>query len=91
MKGESNMVFAKDNKEKIITKYQHHTTDTGSPEVQIALLTERINDLTGHLVDFHSKQGLLKMVGKRRNLLKYLKNNDIDKYRKIIESLNLRK
>jgi len=95
MKGESNMVFAKDNKEKIITKYQHHTTDTGSPEVQIALLTERINDLTGHLVenkkDFHSKQGLLKMVGKRRSLLKYLKNSDIDKYRKIIESLNLRK
>jgi len=89
------MVFAKDNKEKIITKYQHHTTDTGSPEVQIALLTERINDLTGHLVenkkDFHSKQGLLKMVGKRRRLLKYLKNSNIDKYRKIIESLNLRK
>ena len=89
------MVFAKDNKEKIITKYQYHTTDTGSPEVQIALLTERINDLTGHLVenkkDFHSKQGLLKMVGKRRKLLKYLKNSDIDKYRKIIESLNLRK
>ena len=89
------MVFAKDNKEKIITKYQHHTTDTGSPEVQIALLTERINDLTGHLTknkkDFHSKQGLLKMVGKRRRLLKYLKDSDIDKYRKIIESLNLRK
>jgi small subunit ribosomal protein S15 len=89
------MVFAKDDKEKIITKYQHHNTDTGSPEVQIALLTERINDLTGHLTknkkDFHSKQGLLKMVGKRRRLLKYLKNNDIDKYRKIIESLNLRK
>jgi len=89
------MVLAKDDKEKIMTKYQHHTTDTGSPEVQIALLTERINDLTGHLTknkkDFHSKQGLLKMVGKRRSLLKYLKNNDIDKYRKIIESLNLRK
>jgi len=89
------MVFAKDDKKKIITKYQHHTTDTGSPEVQIALLTERINDLTGHLTknkkDFHSKQGLLKMVGKRRSLLKYLKNNDIDKYRKIIDSLNLRK
>jgi len=89
------MVFAKDDKEKIITKYQHHTTDTGSPEVQIALLTERINDLTGHLIknkkDFHSKQGLLKMVGKRRRLLKYLQDNDIAKYRKIIESLNLRK
>ena len=89
------MVFTKDDKEKIVTKYQHHTTDTGSPEVQIALLTERINDLTGHLIknkkDYHSKQGLLKMVGKRRRLLKYLKDNDIDKYRKIIESLNLRK
>ena len=89
------MVFTKDDKEKIVTKYQHHTTDTGSPEVQIALLTERINDLTGHLIknkkDYHSKQGLLKMVGKRRRLLKYLKDNNIDKYRKIIESLNLRK
>jgi len=89
------MVLAKDDKEKIMTKYQHHTTDTGSPEVQVALLTERINDLTGHLTknkkDFHSKQGLLKMVGKRRRLLKYLKDSDIDKYRKIIESLNLRK
>jgi len=89
------MVFAKDDKEKIITKYQHHTTDTGSPEVQIALLTERINDLTGHLIknkkDFHSKHGLLKMVGKRKRLLNYLKDNDIAKYRKIIDSLNLRK
>ena len=89
------MVLGKDDKEKTITKYQHHTTDTGSPEVQIALLTERINDLTGHLnenkKDFHSKQGLLKMVGKRRRLLKYLKDNDIAKYRKILESLHLRK
>ncbi len=89
------MVVAKDDKEKTITKYQHHATDTGSPEVQIALLTERINDLTGHLninkKDFHSKQGLLKMVGRRRRLLKYLKDNDIAKYRKILESLHLRK
>jgi len=89
------MVFIKDDKEKIITKYQHHTTDTGSSEVQIALLTERINDLTGHLnenkKDFHSKQGLLKMVGKRRRLLSYLKDTDVNKYRKIIERLNLRK
>ena len=89
------MVFAKDDKGKVIIKYQHHTTDTGSPEVQIALLTERINDLTGHLTkntkDFHSKQGLLKMVGRRRRLLNYLKDKDIVKYRKIIESLNLRK
>ena len=89
------MVFIKDDKEKIITKYQYHNTDTGSPEVQIALLTERINDLTGHLIknkkDFHSKHGLLKMVGKRKRLLNYLKDKDIIKYRKIIESLNLRK
>ena len=89
------MVLTKDDKEKTITKYQHHTTDTGSPEVQIALLTERINDLTGHLninkKDFHSKQGLLKMVGRRRRLLKYLKDNDIAKYRIILESLHLRK
>jgi len=89
------MVFNKVDKEKIITKYQHHTTDTGSPEVQIALLTERINDLTEHLnnnkKDFHSKQGLLKMVGKRRRLLNYLKDKDVNKYRKVIESLNLRK
>ena len=89
------MVFNKDDKGKIVTKYQHHTTDTGSPEVQIALLTERINDLTEHLnknkKDFHSKQGLLKMVGKRRRLLNYLKDKDINKYRTVIESLNLRK
>jgi len=89
------MVLNKVDKEKIITKYQYHTTDTGSPEVQIALLSEKINDLTGHLnknkKDFHSKQGLLKMVGKRRRLLNYLKDNDVNKYRKVIESLNLRK
>ena len=89
------MVITKDDKGEMIIKYQLHATDTGSPEVQIALLTERINDLTGHLIknkkDFHSKQGLLKMVGKRRSLLNYLKDNDITKYRKIIDTLNLRK
>ena len=89
------MVFDKDDKREIIVKYQHHTTDTGSPEVQIALLTEKINDLTGHLTknkkDFHSKQGLLKMVGKRRRLLNYIKDKDIIKYRNIIKSLDLRK
>jgi len=88
------MIF-KEDKEKIVKKYQHHTTDTGSPEVQIALLTERINYLTEHLnknkQDFHSKQGLLKMVGKRRRLLNYLKNKNIEKYRKILSDLNLRK
>jgi small subunit ribosomal protein S15 len=89
------MVFVKGEKEEIIKKYQHHTTDTGSPEVQIALLTEKINDLTEHLIknkkDFHSKQGLLKMVNKRRKFLNYIKDKDINKYRKVIESLNLRK
>jgi small subunit ribosomal protein S15 len=89
------MVMTKDDKGEIITKYQHHTTDTGSPEVQIALLTERLNELTEHLnknkKDFHSKQGLLKMVGKRRRLLNYLKDKDINKYRKVIETLKLRK
>jgi len=89
------MVFVKGEKEEIMKKYQHHTTDTGSPEVQIALLTEKINDLTEHLIknkkDFHSKQGLLKMVSKRRRLLNYIKDKDINKYRKIIESLNIRK
>jgi len=89
------MVFVKEDKDKIIKEYQHHSTDTGSPEVQIALLTERIIDLTEHLnknkKDFHSKQGLLKMVGKRRRLLNYLKTKDIEKYRKIIDTLNLRK
>jgi len=88
------MIF-KEDKEKIVKKYQHHTTDTGSPEVQIALLTERINYLTEHLnknkQDFHSKQGLLKMVGKRRRLLNYLKNKDVEKYRKVLSDLNLRK
>jgi len=89
------MVMTKDDKGEIITKYQHHTTDTGSPEVQIALLTERLNELTEHLnknkKDFHSKQGLLKMVGKRRRLLNYLKDKDINKYREVIETLKLRK
>ena len=89
------MVFIKEDKGKIIKKYQHHTTDTGSPEVQIALLTGRINDLTEHLKDnkkdFHSKQGLLKMVGKRRRLLIYLKDKDIEKYRKVVDALSLRK
>lgn len=94
-KGDSEMVVIKEDKKKIIKKYQYHTTDTGSPEVQIALLTGRINDLTEHLKDnkkdFHSKQGLLKMVGKRRRLLIYLKDKDIEKYRKVVDALGLRK
>jgi small subunit ribosomal protein S15 len=82
-------------KQDIITKYQTHEGDTGSPEVQVALLTERINHLTDHLKDHkkdnHSRRGLLKMVGQRRGLLKYLEGKDIERYRKLIEDLGLRK
>ena len=82
-------------KQEIIEKYALHEGDTGSPEVQIALLTERINHLNEHLKlhkkDFHSRRGLLKMVGQRRGLLNYLKEKDIERYRAIVASLNLRK
>ena len=85
----------KDLKGDIITKYARHEGDTGSPEVQIALLTERINHLTEHLKlhkkDFHSRRGLLMMVGKRRGLLDYLKRKDIERYRTLLKELNLRK
>jgi len=78
-----------------IDTYARHEGDTGSPEVQIALLTERINHLNEHLSvnknDFHSRRGLLKMVGNRRGLLNYLKSKDIEKYRELIEKLGLRK
>ena len=82
-------------KKEIIAKFATHEGDTGSPEVQIALLTERINHLHQHLLshkqDNHSRRGLLKMVGKRRGLLDYLKEKDIMRYRAIVEALNLRK
>ncbi|WP_420825502.1 30S ribosomal protein S15 [Thermanaerosceptrum fracticalcis] len=82
-------------KNEIISKYRVHENDTGSPEVQIALLTERINYLTEHLQkhkkDHHSRRGLLKMVGQRRGLLNYLKEKDLDRYRSIIESLGIRR
>ena len=82
-------------KEAIIKEYATHEGDTGSPEVQIALLTKRINDLTEHLKvhkkDHHSRRGLLKMVGQRRGLLAYLKKTDIERYRALIEKLGLRK
>lgn len=90
MKGENKM-----NKQEIILGNQTHEGDTGSPEVQIALLTARINHLTEHLKvnkqDNHSRRGLFKMVGRRRNLLAYLQNNDIARYRTIIAKLGLRK
>ena len=82
-------------KNEIIAKFARHEGDTGSAEVQIALLTERINHLNDHLAknhnDNHSRRGLLKMVGERRSLLKYLQGVDIERYRKIISDLNLRK
>ena len=82
-------------KQEIILKHATHEGDTGSPEVQIALLTARINHLNEHLKahkqDNHSRRGLLKMVGKRRGLLDYLKEKDINRYRAIIEALGLRK
>ena len=88
-------MLKKEVKEKIIKKYATHKGDTGSPEVQVAVLTEEINVLTEHLKvhihDFHSKRGLLMKVGKRRNLLNYLKNTDINRYRELIKSLGLRK
>ncbi len=87
--------MTKEEKQLIIETYKMHEGDTGSPEVQIALLTNRINNLTEHLKsnhkDHHSRRGLLKMVGHRRNLLGYLQKNDIARYRAIIEKLNLRK
>ncbi len=82
-------------KQEIIKKFASHEGDTGSPEVQIALLTERINHLNEHLKvhahDNHSRRGLLKMVGKRRGLLDYLKAKDIERYRAVIAALDLRK
>ena len=82
-------------KQEIIAEFQLHEGDTGSPEVQIALLTERINHLNEHLKlnkkDHHSRRGLLKMVGHRRNLLAYLQKTDIERYRSIIARLGLRK
>ena len=88
-------MISKEKKSEIIAKYGRTPEDTGSPEVQIALLTERITELTEHLKtnqkDHHSRRGLLKMVGQRRALLEYLKKKDLEGYRKLIESLGLRK
>lgn len=87
--------MAKISKSEIIKEYALHEGDTGSPEVQIALLTHRINDLTEHLrthkKDHHSRRGLLKMVGQRRNILNYLIKTDIERYRSIIARLGIRK
>jgi small subunit ribosomal protein S15 len=93
--GSLGMALQREQKETIITQFQTHAADTGSPEVQIALLTERINGLTDHLRahkhDFHSRRGLLKLVGQRRRLLAYLANKDVERYRATIARLGLRK
>lgn len=89
------MALTTTTKLEIIEKYKLHEHDTGSPEVQIAILSEKINYLTDHLrthtKDHHSRRGLLKMVGKRRNLLTYLRNNDVERYRSIVSKLGLRR
>ena len=89
------MPITKEQKQEIVTKHGKGPVDTGSPEVQVALLTARINELSGHFAqnvkDNHSRLGLLKMVGKRRKLLEYLQEKHVDRYRKIIQDLDLRK
>jgi small subunit ribosomal protein S15 len=88
------MALSKDQKDQVIAKYRKHDQDSGSPEVQIALLTERINTLSGHFKthakDHHSRRGLLKMVGQRKRLLNYLKKKDLEGYRALIKELGLR-
>lgn len=89
------MAITKERKNELIAEFKTHDTDTGSPEVQIAVLTEEINNLNEHLrthkKDHHSRRGLLKMVGKRRNLLTYLRNKDVQRYRVLINRLGLRR
>lgn len=89
------MALQREQKDAIISQFRTHSEDTGSPEVQIALLTERINGLTDHLRshrhDFHSRRGLLKLVGQRRRMLAYLADKDVERYRATITRLGLRK
>jgi small subunit ribosomal protein S15 len=89
------MSISKEKKAEIIEKYRLHEKDTGSPEVQVAILSEDINSLTEHLKlhkkDYHSRRGMLKKVGQRRRLLDYLKENDIESYRQLIDRLNIRR
>ena len=89
------MALNTDQKQEIIDRYRLHDADTGSPEVQVAILSERISYLTDHFKvhakDHHSRRGLIKLVGQRRRLLNYLKNKNIDRYRALIEQLGLRK
>jgi small subunit ribosomal protein S15 len=88
-------MLTKEARETIVTEHARHEGDSGSPEVQIALLTERINDLTGHMrshkKDFHTERGLMKLIGRRRRLLAYLSRTDIQRYREVLTKLGLRK
>jgi len=89
------VALPKTKKTEIVDRHRRHESDTGSPEVQIALLTERINELTEHLAahkkDIHSRRGLLKMVGQRRRLLSYLQQTDLPRYRQLVDTLGLRR
>jgi len=89
------MALTKEKKSELISEFARSKSDTGSVEVQVAMLTERINRLTDHMIehkhDYHTKLGLQKMVGKRKKLLTYLKNEDVQRYRDLIKKLNLRK
>ncbi len=89
------MALVKEQKSELISEYRRGETDTGSPEVQVAILTKRIEELTGHLKthakDHHSRRGLLQMVGKRRRLLDYLRKEDVERYRILISRLGLRR
>jgi small subunit ribosomal protein S15 len=89
------VTLAKETKNEVIQRFAKHDGDTGSPEVQVALLTTRINELTEHLrdhkKDHHSRRGLLKMVGQRRRLLGYLRRRDVDRYRSLVQELGLRR
>lgn len=89
------MVFSSESKQAVIERFKLHDSDTGSPEVQVALLSHRIDYLTEHLKvhkkDHHSRRGLLMLVGRRRRLLNYVKNKDVQRYRTIIETLGLRR
>ncbi|MFN2746275.1 MULTISPECIES: 30S ribosomal protein S15 [Bacillus] len=89
------MAITQERKNQLISEFKTHESDTGSPEVQIAILTDQINNLNEHLrvhkKDHHSRRGLLKMVGKRRNLLTYLRNKDVTRYRELINKLGLRR
>ena len=93
--GRSPRMITKEKKDELVEQYRTHPTDTGSPEVQVAVLTQRINELTGHMRvhrhDFHTQRGLLMLVGQRRRLLAYLNKTHVDRYRTLIARLGLRR